>query len=260
MTTHAIITGASAGLGRELARRFAADGHGVVLVARRKEALESLAAELRAAHGTAAVVLPCDLGRPNAAAALARDIEALDVDVEFLVNNAGVGSNGKFWELDAERELGMIELNVTALVALTRALLPAMVSKGRGRILHVGSTAGFQPGPFMATYYASKAFVNSFAEALAFELRGTGVTSTLSCPGATATEFAAAAGNDKTALFKSGGVMDATTVARQAYDAMRAGKVRVVHGFKNKAGVAALRVGPRSVVTAIAARLNKRVE
>ncbi|MFO0618645.1 MAG: SDR family oxidoreductase [Polyangiaceae bacterium] len=255
--TYAVVTGASAGLGREFAKLFAADGHGVILVARRKDALDALARELTESHQVECVVLPCDLGRPGAATELAADIEARGLDVEFLVNNAGFGSNGKFWELDAAREIGMIDLNVTALVALTRALLPAMIARGRGRLLHIGSTAGFQPGPFMATYYASKAFVNSFAEGLAYELKGTGVTSTLSCPGATATEFAGAAGNDKSALFQSGGVMDAATVAGQAYRAMHAGKTRVVHGFKNKAGVAALRVSPRAAVVAIAAKLNK---
>lgn len=254
---YAIVTGASAGLGREFAKLFAADGHGVILVARRKDALDALAKELAEAHKTDCVVLPCDLGRPGAATELAADIAKRGLDVEFLVNNAGFGSNGKFWELDAAREIGMVDLNVTALLALTRAVLPAMIEKRRGKILHVGSTAGFQPGPYMATYYASKAFVNSFAEALAFELKGTGVTSTLSCPGATATEFAGAAGNDKSALFQSGGVMDAATVARQAYKAMQAGKARVVHGLKNKAGVAALRVSPRGAVVAIAAKLNK---
>jgi short-subunit dehydrogenase len=255
--SYAIITGASAGLGREFARLFAADGHGVVLVARRKDALDELAKELSEAHKIDAVVIPCDLGKSGGADALAKDVAARGLDVEFLVNNAGFGSNGKFWELDAAREVGMVELNVTALVALTRAILPAMIEKKRGRVLHIGSTAGFQPGPFMATYYASKAFVNSFSEALSFELKGTGVTSTLSCPGATATEFASASGNENSALFKSGGVMDAKTVATQAYKAMRAGKVRIVHGFKNKAGVAALRVSPRGTVTAIAAKLNK---
>jgi short-subunit dehydrogenase len=256
MTSHAIVTGASAGLGKEIARLFAADHHGLVLVARRRDALDELAAELRRDHGVDCVVLPHDLGKPGAAAELAREIEARGLEIEFLVNNAGYGSNGKLWELDADREIGMCELNMTALLALTRAFLPGMVARGRGRVLNIGSTAGFQPGPFMATYYATKAFVNSFTEALAFELRGTGVTATLSCPGATATEFANVAGTEKSGLFKAG-AMDAKTVAAEAYAAMHAGKARVVHGLKNKAGVAALRVSPRSAVLAIAAKLNR---
>ena len=171
------------------------------------------------------------------------------------MNNAGFGTNGNFWELDAVRERGMIEVNVTALVVLTRALLPAMVTRGHGRVLNVGSTTGFQPGPFMAAYYASKAFVNSFSEALAYELRGTGVTVTVSCPGATATEFAMVAGNDKSALFKSG-AMAPPEVAAGAYRAMQQGKTVVVHGARNLFGVWSAGVTPRSVLTAIAASLN----
>ena len=256
MSSYAIITGASAGLGREFAKLFAADHHGVVLVARRKGELEALKAELEGAYKIDAMVIACDLAEPGAARNVADEVKASGHDVEFLVNNAGFGTNGSFWELDEAREIGMVELNVTALVALTRLFLPAMVKKGRGRILNIGSTAGFQPGPFMATYYASKAFVNSFTEALAFELKGTGVTATVSCPGATATEFSTVAGTDKSALFKAGAA-SAATVAREAYDAMRAGKPRIVHGFKNKAGVQALRVSPRATVVAIAAKLNK---
>jgi short-subunit dehydrogenase len=257
MGTYALITGASAGLGREFAKLAAADKSNVVLVARRKNELDALAKELEAAHGVETLVVACDLADPGAPKAIAREVEARGADVEVLINNAGFGSNGAFWELDALRELGMVEVNVTALVSLTRTFLPAMVRQGRGRVLNIGSTAGFQPGPFMATYYASKAFVNSFTEALAFELRGTGVTATLSCPGATATEFAGVAGNEKSPLFKAGGVATAESVAREAYAAMKAGKAMVVHGFKNKAGVQALRVSPRSAVVKIAAKLNK---
>jgi len=256
MTTFAVITGASAGLGREFSKLAAAEGKGVVLVARRKSELDALARELEAEHKVQTIVVPVDLADKSAPDTIFREVEARGADVEYLINNAGFGSNGAFWELDPARELGMIEVNVTALAALTRLFLPAMVKKGRGRILNIGSTAGFQPGPFMATYYASKAFVNSFTEALAFELRGTGVTATVSCPGATATEFAGVAGTDKSALFKSG-VADAKTVAREAFDAMKSGKVTFVHGFKNKAGVQALRISPRSAVVAIAAKLNR---
>lgn len=257
MGTYAVVTGASAGLGKEFARLFAKDGHGVVLVARRKEELDLLAKELEAAHQTKTLVVTADLSDPAAPKHIHAEVSRAALDVEFLVNNAGFGSNGKLWELDTQRELGVVEVNITALLHLTRLFLPEMVKRGRGRVLNIGSTAGFQPGPFMSTYYASKAFVNSFTEALAFELKGTGVTATLSCPGATATEFAGVAGNDKTALFARGGAADAATVAKEAYGAMLAGDSSVIHGFKNKAGVQALRVSPRSAIVAIAARLNR---
>ena len=149
----------------------------------------------------------------------------------------------------------MIQVNITALTHLTGLFLPAMVARKSGRILNVGSTAGFQPGPYMAVYYASKAFVNSFTEALWFELKGTGVTATVSCPGATATEFASVAGVDRSRLFKSG-VADADTVARDAYRAMMTGTAITVHGFKNKALIQSLRVSPRAAVRSIVARMN----
>ena len=252
----ALITGASAGLGLEYARLFAADKHDLVLVARRKERLDALAAELAAAHGVKVHVVTADLMEPAAPQQIVDAVAALGVEVESLVNNAGFGTNGPFWELDPAKERGMIEVNVTALVALTRAFLPGMVQRKRGRVLNIGSTAGFQPGPYMAGYYASKAFVNSFTEGLAYELRGTGVTATVSCPGATATEFALVAGNEKSKLFKMG-AMTAAEVAADGYRAMMAGRPMVVHGLKNKLSAWSVRLSPRALVTAIAASLNK---
>src|SRR5439155_18968740 len=146
-------------------------------------------------------------------------------------------------------------LNVTSLVALTRAFVPAMLSRRRGRILNIGSTAGFTAGPGMAVYYASKAFVNTFTEALSYELRGSGVTATVSCPGATATEFAGVAGNDRSRLFRMGAA-SAPTVARQAYRAMMAGRPMIVHGLRNKLSIQLLRVTPRAISRAVAAALN----
>jgi short-subunit dehydrogenase len=255
----ALVTGASAGLGTEFAKLFAADGHDVVLVARRKDRLDALAAELRASAGGKAPkihVIAVDLGRADAVATLIAELARLGVEVDYLVNNAGFGSNGAFHALDAARELEMVQVNVTALVALTRALVPGMVARGKGRVLNIGSTAGFQPGPFMAVYYASKAFVNSFTEALWYELKGTGVTATVSCPGATATEFAAEAGNDKSRLFRMGAARP-DQVARDAYRAMHAGRPMLVHGFKNKVGVHGLRFTPRAMARALAGLLNK---
>ena len=256
MTMTALITGASAGLGHAFAHLFAADGHDVILVARRRERLDALAADLHGRHGIQATPLAVDLAVPGAAQRIADAARADGRGVEFLVNNAGVGASGAVADMPAERALGMLRVNVMALVELTQLLLPDMLARGRGRILNVGSTAGFQPGPFMATYYASKAFVNSFTEALAYELRHSGVSATLSCPGATATEFADHAGTARSLLFRLGAA-DAATVAREAYAAMMAGRRLAVHGITNKVGVQALRLGPRAVVLALAARLNR---
>jgi short-subunit dehydrogenase len=252
----ALVTGASVGLGRELAQLFAADGHDVVLVARRKAELEALAARLVAERGVKAHVLPQDLADGAAPDRLAAELLRRGIEVDFLVNNAGFGALGRFAELDVGRQLDMIRVNVLALTHLTRLLVPGMIARGRGRILNLGSTAGFQPGPGMTVYYATKAFVNSFTEALAFELRGTGVTATVSCPGATATEFGDVSGNGKSRLFKAR-VMSAPVVAAHAYAAMMAGKSLAIPGMGNKAIIQVQRVSPRAAVRAVAARLNR---
>lgn len=252
----ALITGASAGLGRDFAHLFAADRHDVVLVARRRERLDKLADELQRSRGITAVVLAADLATPGAARQIAETARAEGRTIDYLVNNAGFGAVGAVAEQDPQRLADMLQVNITTLVELTRLLLPDMLARRQGRILNIGSTAGFQPGPFMATYYATKAFVNCFSEALAWELRGSGVTATLSCPGATDTEFAGHAGNDRSLLFRLGAA-ESQTVAREAYAAMHAGKRLVVHGVTNRIGVQALRVGPRALVLALAARLNR---
>jgi short-subunit dehydrogenase len=252
----ALVTGASAGLGAELARLFASDKHDVVLVARRRDKLEALALQIAEKYGVQAHVLPEDLTDREAPERIVAELARRKLAIEFLVNNAGFGTNGAFAELDVRRELEMVQVNVTALVHLTRLLLPTMIANRSGRILNLGSTAGFQPGPFMAGYYASKAFVNSFTEALAYELRGTGVTATVSCPGATATEFAVVAGTDKSALFKAG-TMGAGAVAAHAYRGMMRGDTMAIPGFRNKLGLQSLRFAPRAIVRAFAARLNR---
>jgi len=252
----ALITGASAGLGRDYARLFAADGNDVVLVARRRDRLEQLAGEIRSATSVATHVIAVDLAERGAARRIEAELHARGLTIDFLVNNAGFGTNGPFAAADLVKQLEMIQLNVTTLVELTRLVVPEMLARGRGRILNVGSTAGFQPGPFMAIYFATKAFVNSFSEALAYELAGTGVTATVSCPGATATEFAGHAGNADSWLFRMGAA-DSMAVAREGYAAMMAGTAMVVHGLTNKLSVQALRVSPRAAVRSIAARLNR---
>jgi short-subunit dehydrogenase len=261
MARTALVTGASAGLGAEYAKLFAADGHDVILVARRRDRLEALAEEIRKAHHVQAHVVVADLAASDGVAHVVEGVRRLGVEIEFLVNNAGFGASGAFAHLDPARNLGMVQVNVAAPVALTGAFLPGMIARKHGRILNVGSTAGFQPGPFMAVYYASKAFVNSFTEALAHELRGTGVTATVTCPGPTATEFARVAGDERAPLFRKRwralqGVAPALDVAREGYLAMMAGRPMAVHGFKNKVIMQSLRVSPRAVVRAVTARLN----
>lgn len=256
MSETALITGASSGLGMEYAKLFAADKRDVVLVARRKDRLQALANELSAKSGIKAQVLAEDLADPAAPQRIVEEIKRAGFQIDYLVNNAGFGATGAFDETDPARELAMIQVNITALVELTRSLLPDMIRRKHGRILNIGSTAGFQPGPFMALYYASKAFVNSFTEALWYELRGTGVSATVSCPGATATEFSTVAGNDRTRLFKLG-AMNAAEVARQGYQAMLEGKPLVIHGLKNRILASSVRISPRPVVRAIAASMNR---
>lgn len=252
----AVITGASSGLGAEYARIAASEQHDVVLVARRLPQLQSLAAELKA-HGIEATPVASDLSRPAAAQSLADELERRGLRPDVLINNAGFGDTGPFLDRQLPRQSEMIELNCRALVELCWWFGRAMRERGSGRILNVGSTAGFQPGPYMATYYASKAFVISFSQALAYELRGTGVTVTVHCPGATATGFAASAGNDKSRLFQQQKPAGAAEVARHGWRAMLAGKPLAVHGALNKAGAFGVRLSPRGVVSAIAARLNR---
>ena len=252
----ALVTGASAGIGRELARLAAKDGHDLVLVARRRDRLAELSAELTAAHGVQVMLIDMDLSDHGAPAAIADKLRAEGKAVDFLINNAGFGTCGPFAQAVLDREVEMIHLNIRALVQLTHAFLPGMVARGSGRILNVASVAGFVPGPYMATYYASKAFVLSFTEALACELNDSGVTITASCPGPTKTEFSEVAGNARTQLF-SNSVAQAAPVALHAYRAMMAGQVVAIPGLMNKLIAQSTRISPRSWLRAIAARLNR---
>jgi short-subunit dehydrogenase len=201
-------------------------------------------------------VVTADLSVPQEVERVVREVQALPVEIEFLVNNAGLGNVGPFAGSPLDKQLVMVDVNVRALVRLTHAFLPGMLARKRGRVLNIGSTAGLQPGPFGAVYYATKAFVNSFTEALSYELRGTGVTATVSLPGATATEFASVAGSGSTRLFRSG-VMSSGQVAKDAYRAMNRGTPFLVHGWMNRMLALSVRLGPRSVVRSIAAAMNK---
>ena len=252
----ALISGASAGLGKDFARMFASDGHDVILVARRKQRLEELAVDLRRDYGVQVRVMAADLSASSASQRIYNELLQERIHVDFLVNSAGFGNSGLFLEQPIDGELDMVHLNVCALMHLTRLFVPGMVERGFGRVLNMGSTAGFQAGPFMATYYASKAFVNSFSEALDHELIGTGVTVTVSCPGPVATEFSDIAGNDKVRYFKGGGA-NSEAIARQAYEAMHKGKRMIVHGLKFKLLLQSQRLSPRRLVHSITASMNK---
>jgi uncharacterized protein len=247
----ALITGASFGIGLELARVFARENYNLVLVARTADKIRQLASELEKAHGTRSLILAVDLTEPGAPAYLLDQTTRADVVVDVLVNNAGFGQYGVFAESDLEECLRQIQLNVTTLTHLTRLYLPGMIERRSGGILNVASTAAFQAGPLMAVYFATKAYVLHFSEAIANELQGTGVTVTCLCPGATATEFHKRANATSMRLLKMG-AMDAHTVAEDGYRALMAGKPVVISGFRNWLVAQSVRFGPRRMVTAIA--------
>jgi uncharacterized protein len=238
----ALITGASSGIGLELARIFAREGYGLVLVARDQKRLEKLAGELKPAS---VQVIAKDLSQPDVPQEIHRQVPRVDV----LVNNAGFSDFGKFAETSLSEELKMIQVNMTAPVILTKLYLSGMIAARSGRIMNVASTAAFQPGPLMAVYYASKAFLLSFSEAIANELEGTGVIVTALCPGPTATEFQQRAKMQDSGLVKGKKIMDARTVAEAGYRGLMAGKTIVIPGLKNKLLAQSIRISPRSMVT-----------
>lgn len=251
----AVVTGASSGLGIDFASELAKDGYDLVLVARTTAALESVAADLHTKHATATHVLTHDLAKPGAGASLAAEIAQLGIEPEVLINNAGFGDNSDFADADAAMLAEMTQLNVVTLTDLTRALLPGMLAKKKGRIMLLASTAAFQPGPHMAVYCATKAYVLSFGEAIAYELRGTGVTVTTVCPGATKTGFQKAANIDESSPFLKSGMMTSAEVARQGYRAMKSGLPVVVTGVPNLLSAAMGRHMPHALVLPLAARL-----
>jgi short-subunit dehydrogenase len=253
----ALITGASSGLGSELARRFAADGHALVLVARRQQELETLAEQLRGRHGVECTVIARDLSHPGEGTTIYGEIEARGLDVSILVNNAGFGGLGPFLGQPLQRQLEMIRVNVEALTELTYRFLPDMVEQGRGHVLNIASTAAFQAGPGMAVYYATKAYVLYLSEALDEELADTGVRVTAFCPGAFASGFQEASNMQESELFR-GRVPDAATIARAGYDAMWQGKRVAVPGLRNNLLMQLNRVTPRRVVNRIVKGLNSR--
>jgi short-subunit dehydrogenase len=254
-----LITGASGGIGYELAKLFARDRHHLVLVARSGEKLAQVANELHP-RGITVKTVPLDLSSPWAPKFLFDQLAGEHIAVDVLINNAGFGAFGEFVQMPEEEILGQINLNITALTALTRLFLPAMVARHSGRIMNVASTAGFQPGPLMAVYYATKAYVISFSEAIANELRNSGVTVTCFCPGATHTGFARRAGTEKSRLFKQFGAMSAQKVAQDGYRALMEGRTMVISGTHNWVVAQSTRFAPRKMVTAISRWVSERAE
>jgi short-subunit dehydrogenase len=251
----ALVTGASGGIGRALARQFARHGHDVVLVARREDALEDAAATFEDSYGVAATTIVHDLDAPGAAEALYDTVQERDLDVGVLVNNVGVGTYGAFHEADLDAERTQLRLNVETLAVLTRLFLANFRDRDRGKVLNVGSTAGFVPGAKMAGYYASKAYVNSFSEALAVESRGTGVDVSVLCPGPVDTDFQERA-EMTDSLIGSTLMNDAESVAAAGYRGLLAGDTVILPSLLSKATYYGRGLLPPSLVRRLAARVN----
>lgn len=254
----ALITGASSGFGVEFARLFAADGFNVVLVARSVDKLNALADTLRNQYGVAATVLPKDLTDPAAPRAIYEALQAQNIHIDALVNNAGFASYGEFSEISEQKDMEMVAVNITALTHLAKLFVPGMVMRKRGWVLNVASTAAFQPGPLMAVYYATKAYVLSLSEALAEEVAGQGVKISALCPGPTETGFQQTAQMQESKLVQ-GGLMDAATVAQIGYRKLMRGQRVVVPGLRNAILALTPRFLPRSMVTRTVMNMQARV-
>jgi short-subunit dehydrogenase len=252
----ALVTGASGGIGLHVARELAARGFDLALVARREDQLQAAAAELARTHGATCRVLSTDLARHDAPVRVHDWATEASPSVDVLVNNAGFGLQGRFVETDPGRELEMLQLNVVTLTSLTKVFARDMVARRAGRILNVASTAAFVPGPFMAVYYASKAYVLSLSVALADELAGSGVTVTALCPGPTQTSFGSTAGVEGSRLFRSN-VMNPAAVARAGVEGMLAGRGMVVPGLRNRLLASTSGLVPRAVTARIARGLHE---
>jgi uncharacterized protein len=245
----ALITGASSGIGAELAKLCAAAGYRVILVARHADALAEIARTLP----VPARVLAADLSDPAAPRTIFD--QTRDETIDILINNAGFGLRGAFADTGWAAESRMIQVNVSALAELTKLFLPEMRRRGAGRILNVASTAAFAPGPFMAIYYATKAFVVSFSHAIASELADSGVTVTVLCPGPTPTGFQKAAGIERSGLFQ-GPTMSAEDVAREGFDAMMEGRAEIIAGSRNRWMILGTRLAPRTLLAKLTRRMN----
>lgn len=253
----ALITGASSGIGFELAHLFARDGYRLVLLARNRNTLRQIGDDLQARYGITVRIAPKDLAHPASPDELFQELREAGVLLDVLVNNAGFGLAGPFaatnWGLEAE----MMQVNIVAATHLTKLFLPQIRAR-QGKILNVASTAAFQPGPFMAVYYATKAYLLSLSEALAEELHGTGATVTCLCPGPVKTNFQKRAYQEGSAMIDSPLLVDVGEVARVGYEGMNRGKRIVIPGWKNQAGVQMLRVSPRATVTKVVRKVQEK--
>lgn len=251
----ALITGASSGIGMHLAHEFARHGHPLVIVAPVQSELEQVASDVGGEHNVEVRVIAADLERQDSAQRIFDELASAGVEVDILVNNAGHGFHGKWWELPLEKDLSMIQLNIEAVMRLTKLFLPPMLQRNRGRILNTASVAGFMPGPLQATYYATKAFVLSWSEALASELEETGISVTALCPGVTDTDFFEKGGSENIKARQSSNVMSPQEVAKIGYEGLMDQELFVIAGAANKAMIAARRILP---VTTLA-KLNKKM-
>jgi short-subunit dehydrogenase len=257
----ALITGASGGIGLELAREFAKDGYNLVLVARSKEKLEQLAADFAKQYNISATVVAKDLAKASAPDELYNELKTQGIQIDALVNNAGFATYGKFVEIPLEKELQEMQLNMVTLTHLTKLFAKDMVARKNGKILNIASTAAFQPGPLMAVYYATKAYVLSFSEALANELEGTGVTVTVLCPGPTESGFQERAAMQESKLIQKGGIakmMTSEEVAAFGYQTSKRGQVTAIPGLMNQVGTVLPRFLPRRAVTRIIRGMQER--
>jgi len=251
MKKTALITGASSGIGYELAKVHASKGDNLVLVARRKDKLEALKTELEKTHNITVMVIEKDLSITDAAQEVYNETSALNITIDYLINNAGFGDYGKYHESNWDKQAMMIQLNVTALTQLCKLYLNDMIERESGKIMNVASTAAFQSGPLMSIYYATKSFVLHFSEAIANEVKDKGITVTALCPGATESEFVDVADLGESKLFKGKKLPTSKAVAEYGYKAMMKGKVVAIHGFMNKVMATSVRFTPRALVVKV---------
>lgn len=255
MKKTALITGATSGLGYDFVKLFANDNYDLVLVARNKKILKKIE---QAYSNINVTIIPKDLSVSGAAKALFSELESKDIHIDVLVNNAGFGSLGKFEALDIHHQINMIQLNIVALTELTHYLLPKMKQRKSGRILNVASTAAFQPGPLMAVYYATKAYVLSFSEALVDELSDSPITVTTLCPGPTKTNFNSTANSKENKIF--GIIMDSEFVAKKGYKALMSGRRVSIPGVLNKLGAFGVKLIPRSIASKLSKSISLKKE
>lgn len=256
--TYALVTGASSGIGKEMAILLAKEGRDVIITARNSDALEELRAKIGGFCAMTVIPITCDLGVPGGADALIKAVEEGGYKVCTLINNAGFGDYGNFAEADRAKTVSMVDLNIRALTELTHHFLPKMIERKHGRILNVASVAAFVPGPLMSVYYATKHYVLAFTEGLARELKGTGVTVTALCPGPTASGFQDAASLGEVEFFNDRRLPTSKEVAQYGLEALRDKKVIAVHGFSNKLMTFLPRLLPRSIVRNMVHSIQKK--